>query len=378
MIRFGPAGIPLSCKGRTLRDGVEDVHNLSLTAMEVQMVHPSSMEIEPAEEYIGMRLCDVPDALALEIYRDDDLICDPETVIDEDDTLVVLYEEASRDLAHNITELREIGDFAKRLDVALSVHTPHYIDLGTDDARVDEYVKRIRHAGIIANALQGGIVTTTLGLYEGKLPDDQVDDNIINNLDFIIECWKDNDLKPKIGLEITGRQEAYGSLDQILDLCDEFGDVVTPVLNFSHYHSRNNGCLREVEDFENVIQQVLPYNNGKLYAHFAGTEHENGNELRLTPIKKGDLKYELLADCFADSKPEATVISSSPLLEHDAMYMRIIYERAINKRVAKALRARKKEMELANAASASSDGSAEPAAPKKKKAAKSAPSSDAE
>src|SRR5438309_665322 len=32
MIRFGPSGIALSCKGRTLRDGIEDSHNLGLTA----------------------------------------------------------------------------------------------------------------------------------------------------------------------------------------------------------------------------------------------------------------------------------------------------------------------------------------------------------
>ena len=42
MIRFGPAGIPLSCKGRTLQDGIEDVHNLSLSALEIQMVRDSS------------------------------------------------------------------------------------------------------------------------------------------------------------------------------------------------------------------------------------------------------------------------------------------------------------------------------------------------
>ena len=47
MIRFGPAGIPLSCKGRTLRDGIEDVHNLSLTAIEIQMVRPNVTEVYP-------------------------------------------------------------------------------------------------------------------------------------------------------------------------------------------------------------------------------------------------------------------------------------------------------------------------------------------
>ena len=38
MIRFGPAGIPLSCKGRTIRDGIEDVHALGLHCMEIQLV----------------------------------------------------------------------------------------------------------------------------------------------------------------------------------------------------------------------------------------------------------------------------------------------------------------------------------------------------
>ncbi|HEV2167190.1 MAG TPA: endonuclease IV, partial [Thermoplasmata archaeon] len=38
MIRFGPAGIPLSCKGRTLRDGIADVHHLGLSALEVQFI----------------------------------------------------------------------------------------------------------------------------------------------------------------------------------------------------------------------------------------------------------------------------------------------------------------------------------------------------
>ena len=38
MIRFGPAGIPLSCKGRTIRDGIEDIHALGLHSMEIQLV----------------------------------------------------------------------------------------------------------------------------------------------------------------------------------------------------------------------------------------------------------------------------------------------------------------------------------------------------
>jgi len=69
MIRFGPAGIPLSCKGRTLRDGIEDVHNLGLTAMEVQLVRVGLLERHPTEEEVGLVARDLPNELVVEILR---------------------------------------------------------------------------------------------------------------------------------------------------------------------------------------------------------------------------------------------------------------------------------------------------------------------
>lgn len=346
MIRFGPAGIPLSCKGRTLRDGIEDVHNLSLTAIEIQMVRPNIMEVYPDEDQVGLTMNQFENYVALEILRDDESIIDPNEPIEEEDVLICM----ASSIAPNFGELSRIGKMAKRLDIDVSMHTPNYIDLGSNNELTETCINNIRHAGLIVNALQGEVVVTNLGLYDGHLKDEEVDENIYENLAGLIGWWEHMNLKPKIGLEITGRQDVFGSLEQILNICDEFGSTVIPVVNFAHHHARTFGSLIESSDFENIIQQVLPYNNGKLYAHFAGVEHSDGNETRITPIKKGDLKFEVLADCLADQRPDATIISKSPLLEHDAMYMRVIYERMINKRVSKAIRQRKKEQELANAA----------------------------
>ena len=83
MIRFGPAGIPLSCKGRTLKDGIEDVHNLGLTAMEIQMVRPNSYSRPPEEEEIGMTLKDIEEDFVVEIIRDDIPMSDPNLPIEE-------------------------------------------------------------------------------------------------------------------------------------------------------------------------------------------------------------------------------------------------------------------------------------------------------
>lgn len=344
MIRFGPAGIPLSCKGRTLKDGIEDVHNLSLNALGVQMVRAGVYGRCPNEDEVGIRIRDIKEDFVIEVDRDGEFISDPETIVEEDDGLIYM----SSGITDSFGELYKIGEIAKRLDVNVLLHTPYYMDLGSNNELTDSCIDSIRRAATIVNALDGKVVVTSLGLYTGKLPDEEIDANIEENLADIMSWWKDNRIRPKLGLEISGHQSVYGSLDQILDLCDSI-DGVIPVINFPHYHSRTNGSLVESKDFIDLIQQVEPYSKDGIYAAFAGVEYSNSNERRLTPIKKGDLKFEPLAEALCTLNPEATIISSSPLLEHDAMYMRIINERALSKRVAKALK-EKKKAELAAAA----------------------------
>lgn len=337
MIRFGPAGIPLSCKGRTLKDGIEDVHNLSLNALEIQMVRAGVYGRYPSEEEVGMRLRDIEDDFVIELNRDDELIVDPETIIEEEDGLIYM----PSGVTDNFGELYEIGDISKRLDVSVSLHTPYYMDLGSNNDLTESCIDSIRRAALIVNALDGKVVVTSLGLYTGRMPEEDIDANIAENVAGIMQWWRDNKITPKLGIEITGHQSVYGSLEQVLDLCDSV-DGLVPVVNFPHYHSRTNGSLVESNDFLDVLQQVEPYCKDGIHMAFAGVEYYEGNERRLTPIKKGDLKFESLAEALCDLKPEATIISASPLLEHDAMYMRIINERVLSKRVAKALKEKRK------------------------------------
>ncbi|RLF54141.1 MAG: hypothetical protein DRN13_03095 [Thermoplasmata archaeon] len=60
--------------------------------------------------------------------------------------------------------------------------------------------------------------------------------------------------------------------------------------------------------------------------------YENGNEYYHIPIKKGDMPLDPLINIILDKKYNVTLISESPLLEHDAMYIRLQIERAIQKR----------------------------------------------
>ena len=349
MIRFGPAGIPLSCKGRTLKDGIEDVHSLSLTALEIQLVRANTVLRYPDDETIGGTIKEIEDGMAVEIIRGDEIISDPNETIEDEDQIVFM----ASGVAETFGSLYGIGRMAKRIDVNVSIHTPYHMDLGSNSDLTDRCIDSIRHAGIILNALDGDVVVTHLGLYDG--PDRAaIDENIYSNVAEVMDWWKDNGLKPKLGLEITGWQGVFGSLDQILDMCDEI-DGVVPVINFPHHHSRTNGSLLEASDFKSLLERVEPYCGKHMHTLFSGVERVEHNEKRLTPIKKGDLKFEPLAEALADMKPDVTIISSSPLLEHDAMYMRVINERILSKRVAKAIRLRKKEEEAAAAAESATE-----------------------
>jgi len=351
MIRFGPSGIPLSCKGRTLRDGIEDVHTLGLTALEVQIVRTNVADRFATEDDIGLKPTDMEDELIIEVLRGSGKhrkIAPLGEPIQKGDLILTLI----NPIAKSYENLRILGEIAKNLDVLLSVHTPYYMDLVANNDLTDRSMESIRWAGILAQAMNAEIVVTHLGMYGPKYADEktrnlsvrEATENIMENISLIQDWYNEFNIKVPLGLETSGRQEIFGDFDEILKICNKVKGPV-PVINFPHVHARGNGALKKKEDFQELFDRVKKFSKGKYYAHFSGVEHEGGNEIRYTPIKKGDLKFEPLAECILDNDFDLTIISGSPLLEHDAMYMKVILERVLAKREAKAERQKIKEAE---------------------------------
>jgi len=349
MIRYGPAGIPLSCKGRTLKDGIEDVHNLCLTALEVQLVRPRS-QIYPADEdeEVGQTLATLgPESgFIIGIEREGEFIYDRDVPISEEDNLIILQTPP----ALTFGDLAKLGKIARRHDVSLSSHAPYYMDLtanleeDTEEAALTmEYMSILQQVGIITNELGGDVVVTSLGPYHNNVDREETDNNILCNVAMLMDMWHEYGLKPKLGIEITGTPDAFGSMEQIFDLCDAVEGVV-PILNFAHHQARTGGSLMTANDFADIINQFADVSEGRIWSSFSNVEIDTDNfsEKYLTPLKKGDLKFEKLADALAELNPDMTIISSSPLLEHDAVYMRTLTERVLAKKAAKALKERQK------------------------------------
>jgi len=341
MIRFGPAGIPLSCKGRTLKDGIEDVHHLGLTALEAQLVRAHVQERTAEPEEIGLKPIELPNDMVIEIVRrkesKEEVIYDLDEPIKAEDRLVTL----SSGLANNYSDLRKLKVMAEELDVALSIHTPYYMDLVSDGELSFKSMDSIRWGGVIAKELGGTMVVTHLGLYDEtdhKLAQRRIKEKVKE----LAGWYKKQKISAPIGLELSGRQEIYGSLQEITKLCKDI-DGVVPVINFAHYHAREDGQLKDQKNFEALLDSTSDLIKGEYYTHFSGVEHDNGNEKRYTSIKKGDLRFEPLAETIVDRNDSITIISGSPLLEHDAMYMKVILERVLAKKVSKEVKTSSKK-----------------------------------
>ena len=142
--------------------------------------------------------------------------------------------------------------------------------------------------------------------------------------------WLKEGTPSKIGVETSGRQELWGSLEEVLEVVNHVEGTI-PVLNLAHIHARGHGRLRTSEDYGELFDQVRETIGTKeFYCHFSGVEHRMGNAMHYTQIKKSDLNFEPLAEFIIEDGAwlDMTLISDSPLLEHDAMYMVQNIERA--------------------------------------------------
>lgn len=278
MIRIGQAGIPLSCKGRTNKDGLVYTKKiLDLNAMEVQFVR-------------GLYVMEDEEALFMKQY-------------------------------------------ATENDVELHVHAPYYINLAGSGEEFDLSFDKILYSAKLAEKMGAKTIVTHPGYY-GEHSEKKSLKKIIKNTKKLQTILKKEKIKAKIGLETMGKQKVFGSLDEIIEICTNVKDVI-PVIGIGHIHARTNGGLKKREDFEDLFQKLKPLKLKHFLIHITGVLYENGNEYYHIPIKKGDMPLAPLIEIILDNNYDVTLISESPLLEHDAVYIRLQVEKAIMKRTGK-------------------------------------------
>jgi deoxyribonuclease IV len=335
VIRFGPAGIPLSCKGRTLRDGIADVHHLGLTAMEVQFIKVNPLTRLALDEEVGKLPREIPQQLIVSVGPGDHEGGTPSLAaltapVKRRDSVTTLTWSLAKDFA----DLQQTKALARALDVDLTLHAPYYVDFfGSTDAR-EQSTRQIQWSGVLAQGLGARLAVTHLGFYGAGDRGDSIQEltQIVQDLSRWLHDFSKGTVR--LGIEPSGHPDVFGSREEVLDLTRRVKGTV-PVLNLPHVAARERRTLDDPAQLEPMVKEFVAATDGPLYLNFSGVEYYGSGEFRLTPIKRGLVKFDPLAELLAERDYDVTVISSSPLLEHDAMYMKLLYERALSRRWAK-------------------------------------------
>ena len=227
-----------------------------------------------------------------------------------------------------------LGSEAEKHDVWLSLHGSYFINFCGEKNVIEASKQRLIACATAAEWMNAHIVVFHPGFY-GKKEPKEVFRNCLEALKDVVESMKTLGIKKvKIGPETMGKQSQFGSLEEILKLCEEV-EQTQPVIDWAHLHARDKGRFRTIEDFRKVVEEIenrLGTEAVKdLHCHFTKVEFTEKGEKRHHTLDEAEYgpDFTLLAKVIVEFKLRPVIISESPVLDVDAVKMRDILQREI-------------------------------------------------
>lgn len=268
---FGTAGIPRSSKGTSSVSGIKRIRELDLDCMELEFVQ-------------GVRM--------------------------------------SEKGAKNVLEA------ANNEDVALSVHAPYYINLNSyEEKKLKASLERIYNAAKIGSLCGAESIVLHAGFYQ-KSTKKHTFESISKALKELTGQLRDEGIQAVLRPETMGKRTQFGTLEEVLALSEEIEGVM-PCIDFCHLHARE-GKENSYSEFTEILSRVEE-NLGKeglsnMHMHISGVEYGTSGEKKHLPLKESDLNYPDLIKSLKEFKAQGRVILESPILEEDALMLRMLYK----------------------------------------------------
>jgi deoxyribonuclease-4 len=208
----------------------------------------------------------------------------------------------------------EFGKLARRRQIALSVHAPIPGFMGhlERDRKHGMATGMLDHSAGIAKAAGAAPVVFHPGFLLGRTRK-QTTASVVAQLADFRKRIEAKDRGVPFGVEIMGRVNDYGSLDDILAISSRLA-WVRPVIDFAHLHAVTDGAFTTVKAFNDVLaaaNRVLP-RGVPFHIHFSDIAYANRNETKHLTYGEGTLRAEPLGRALARFARPATVISESP------------------------------------------------------------------
>jgi deoxyribonuclease-4 len=272
-MRFGTAGVPISCQDRSSLGGIECVHSLGLDAFEFEFVHGCRMKKEVAEQ------------------------------------------------AKQVSEKHKIS---------LSAHASYYLNLiSPEKSKYEKTVKELIYTASILDAAGGDRLVFHPGFYL-EMSNEAAYERMKKEFKSLAKTIKDNGFNVHLAPETTGKPSAFGSFEELFNLAEEIGyDSIRPTIDWAHIHARGNGRIKGKETYVELLEYVEK-KVGKeglrtLHCHMSSINFTVKGERNHLTMDHDVPPFKPLAEALHEFKCNGTIISESPNIEQDALYMKKVF-----------------------------------------------------
>jgi deoxyribonuclease-4 len=221
----------------------------------------------------------------------------------------------------------KIHEKAMALDIRLSVHAPYYVNLNSP-----EQGNRLQsHDHLLRSARMGHLcgakcVVFHSGYYGASTPE-QTYNVIKRELREVLSVLKSERNPVILRIETMGKKSQFGSLDEVLSLCQEV-ESLEPCLDFSHIYARE-GKANSYLDFHRILKKVEKRLGRSalenIHIHISGIDFNQKGEVKHLNLEESDFHYDEWVEALKDLEVEGMVICESPGRETDARMLKELY-----------------------------------------------------
>lgn len=229
----------------------------------------------------------------------------------------------------------ELGLKAEEHDVWLSLHGSYFMNFCGKREIIEASKTRLIACATATEWMKAHVVVFHPGFYGKRQPEKAFKD-CLEAIKEVVETMKTLGIRNvKLGPETMGKISQFGSLDEILGLCEQV-EQTQPVIDWAHLHARCRGSFKKVEDFRKVVEEIerrLGTDAVKnMHCHFTKVEFTDKGERRHHTMDKAgyDPDFTIFAKVVAEFKLRPVIISESPVPDVDAIKMREILQKELS------------------------------------------------
>lgn len=221
---------------------------------------------------------------------------------------------------------------AEENGITMSVHSPYFINLATDDEQKREgSIRYIMQSAELARNLGAQRIVVHSGAI-CKLTREAALDNARRTLTLARESLADAGFDEiRLCIETMGKINQLGDLDEVMTLCG-IDESFLPCIDFGHLNARTLGEIRGKDDYEKILytmeNRLGKERAGCFHAHFSKIEYTKGGEkkhLTFADTQYGP-EFEPLGELLYKRSLTPTIICESAGTQtEDAAYMKRAY-----------------------------------------------------